>query len=112
MRIIVAVVFATLCFSSWGETLVVRTPSQSVTVKPVIKKAKLLRSNPHRYTAINFAGVNPWDAIDDEDILPQRRYRFELKDDIEELSEHVRFRLWLARQLAMKKFAETHSCTV
>lgn len=77
--------------------------------KPVIKKAKLLRSNPHRFTAITIAGQNPWMVIDDEDIIPQRRYRFELKDDNTDLSDYVRFRLWLARQLAMKKFAEVHS---
>jgi hypothetical protein len=81
-------------------------------IKPVIKKTKLLRSNPHRFTAINFAGTNPWDTVEDEDIIPTRRYRFELKPDSEELSSHVRFRLWLARQLAMKKFVETHGLTV
>lgn len=103
MHLFVALIIS-LCFFSAQAS----EPMAKPVAKPVIKKAKLLRSNPHRYTAINFAGVNPWDAIDDEDILPQRRYRFELKDDMEELSEHVRFRLWLARQLAMKKFAETH----
>jgi hypothetical protein len=76
--------------------------------KPVIKKAKLLRSNPHRFTAIKIMGENPWTVIDDEDIIPQRRYRFKLEPDSGELSEHVRFRLWLARQLALKKFVETH----
>lgn len=80
--------------------------------KPVIKKTKLLRSNPHRFTAINFAGANPWDTVDDEDILPTRRYRFKLEPDSEELSEHVRFRLWLARQLALKRFVETRQQTV
>lgn len=76
--------------------------------KPVIKKAKLLRSNPHRFTAIRIMGENPWMVIDDEDIITQRRYRFKLEPDTSEFSDHVRFRLWLARQLAMKKFAETH----
>lgn len=103
MRFLFAVIFSLSIFSVQASE-----PVAQPMIKPVIKKAKLLRSNPHRYTAIHFAGVNPWDAIDDEDILPQRRYRFELKDDMEELSEHVRFRLWLARQLAMKKFVETH----
>ena len=79
---------------------------------PVIKKAKLLRSNPYRFTAIRIMGQNPWIVVDDEDIIPQRKYRFKLEPNSDELSEHVRFRLWLARQLAMKKFTETHSNTV
>lgn len=80
--------------------------------KPMIKKVKLLRSNPHRFTAIRLMGENPWTVIDDEDIIPQRKYRFKLEQDSDELSEHVRFRLWLARQLALKKFVETHGQAV
>lgn len=86
-------------------------PTQPVP-KPVIKKTKLLRSNPHRFTAINFAGTNPWDTVEDEDIIPQRKYRFKLEPDSEDVSDHVRFRLWLARQLALKKFVETHGQAV
>ena len=80
--------------------------------KPVIKKAKLLRSNPHRFVAIRLMGQNPWMVVDDEDIIPQRKYRFKLETDSEELSDHVKFRLWLARQLALKKFVETHGQAV
>ncbi len=53
--------------------------------------------------------------IDDEDIYVQYR-RPEVKDkpkleDDEELSDYVKFRLFLARQLAMKKYYETHKAT-
>lgn len=109
MRIIVAFLFALISFSSWGETLVVRTPA--AVVKPVIKKVKLLRSNPHRYTAIQFAGTDPTTEVDDEDIIEQRRYRSRLEKEIdsdEELSDHVRTRLLIARARALKKFAEVH----
>lgn len=110
MRIIVAVLFVALSFSAWANPKSA-TPSEA---KPTatIKKPKLLRSNPHRYTAINFAGANPWDAVDDEDIMPQRRYRFKLEpiesDESEELSDYVQIRLLVARARALKKFAETH----
>lgn len=112
MRLIVAFLFAVFSFSSYGETLIVRTPH--AIVKPVIKKVKLLRSNPHRYTAIHFAGTNPWVEIDDEDIIPQRRHRSKLEKDIDndELSDYVKTRLLIARTRALKKYLEVHSNTV
>ena len=108
MRIIVAFLFALISFSSWGETLVVRTPA--AVVKPVIKKVKLLRSNPHRFAAIRFAGTDPTTEVDDEDVIPQRRYRSQLEKDIDsdELSDYVKTRLLIARVKALKKFAEVH----
>jgi len=101
MRFLLALIISVSFFSAQAAEPVARHG-------PVIKKAKLLRSNPHRFTAIRIMGQNPWMVVDDEDILPQRRYRFKLESDSEDVSEHVRFRLWLARQLAMKKFAEVH----
>ena len=110
MRIIVAFVLAFMAFSVQAKPA---TPSET---KPTvaIKKPKLLRSNPHRYTAINFAGVNPWDAVDDEDIIPSRRYRFKLEpiEADDELSDYVQLRLLIARTRALKKFVETQSDTV
>jgi hypothetical protein len=111
MRIIVAVLFVALSFPAWAKPGVA-TVSEA---KPsaVIKKPKLLRSNPHRYTAINFAGVDPWDAVDDEDIMPQRRYRFKLEpNDSDEVSDYIKIRLLIARTKALKKFVEAHSDTV
>ena len=53
--------------------------------------------------------------IDDEDIYVQYR-RPEVKDkhtldDDEELSDYIKFRLFLARQLALEKFRETKKAT-
>lgn len=106
MRIIVAFLFVVLCSGAWAKPT---TMTETKTVTP-IKKHKLLRSNPHRYTAINFAGVNPWDAVDDEDIMPTRRYRFKLEpnESDEELSDYVKMRLLIARTKALKKFAQAH----
>jgi len=110
MRIIVAILFAVLCSGAYAKPTAM---TETKTVAP-IKKPKLLRSNPHRYTAINFAGVNPWDAVDDEDIMPTRRYRFKLEpnESDEELSDYVKMRLLIARTRALKKFVETQGQVV
>ena len=102
MRLLLALIISLSFFSAQAAEPV---------SKPVIRKAKLLRSNPHRYTAIRFAGTNPWTEVDDEDIVNQRRYRSKLEKDIDsdELSDYVRTRLLIARTRALKKFAETHS---
>lgn len=112
MRLIVAFLFVVFSAFSYGETLVVRTPVG--VAKPIIKKVKLLRSNPHRYTAIRFAGSNPWAEVDDEDVIPQRRHRSQLEKEIDhsDLSDYVRTRLLVARTRALKRFAETHQSTV
>jgi hypothetical protein len=86
---------------------------------PRIKKPKLLRSNPLRKSLI-ISGVNPseLDGINDEDIyVGYRRESFELKvqkdpDEIDnDLSDYVKFRLFLARQLALMKYHEVHGST-
>jgi len=107
MRFIIAIFICVFSVSSWAAE-----PTTAATHLAPIKKPKLLRSNPHRFAAINFAGTNPWAVVDDEDIITQRRYRFKLEPDSGEFSEHVLFRLWLARHLALKRFVETHGRTV
>jgi hypothetical protein len=109
MRIIIAFVLAVLAFSVQAK------PANLSETKPTvsIKKPKLLRSNPHRYTTITFAGVNPWDAVDDEDIIPQRRYRFKLEPaESDDVSDYIQLRLLVARTKALKKFVETHGQVV
>ena len=74
-----------------------------------IKKPKLLRSNPLRKSLL-LSGDDYGFLIDDEDIYVQyRRPEIQDKDalDDEELSDYVKFRLFLARQLALAKFRET-----
>ena len=101
MRLLLALILSLSCFSVQAHVPV---------TKPVIKKAKLLRSNPHRFTAIHFAGTNPWTEVDDEDIVNQRRYRSRLEKEIEQdLSDYIKTRLLIARTRALKKFAETHT---
>ena len=49
----------------------IRTVTKSGLAHPVRipPKVKLLRSNPHRFTAIRFGNANPVDAPDDEYVL-------------------------------------------
>jgi hypothetical protein len=71
---------------------------------PRIPKFKLLRGNPHRITHLI---IDDWDDdfVDDEDIITPYRRRDLIKikhpDDI---SESIRWRLFLARQLALLKY--------
>jgi hypothetical protein len=73
---------------------------------PRIPKFKLLRGNPHRVTHI-IIDDDEDDFIDDEGIMTAYRRRDLSKikhpDDI---SEKVRWKLFLARQLALIKFRE------
>lgn len=118
MKYIVAVLFAVFSLSSFGETLVVREysprPAKVKSVsQPVVKKPKLLRSNPHRFTAIRLANMNPADVIDDEDIIPQARHRSKLEEEIDDkVSDYVATRLYIARILALRKYLETHDNSV
>ena len=97
-------------FNSFSETLIARDYSpRPAVIRPAIKKVKLLRSNPHRFSAIRFANMNPADVVDDEDIIPQQRYRSKLEEEIDDnVSDYVAMRLFIARTLALQKYLETH----
>jgi hypothetical protein len=77
-----------------------------------IKKPKLLRSNPHRFSAIKLAGLDPADVTEDEDLYTFWRRQWvpkfepDFDSDDEELSDYVKTRLLIARTLAMKKYQE------
>jgi hypothetical protein len=81
---------------------------------PRIKKPKLLRSNPLRKSLI-ISGVDPsdLDGIDDEDVYVSYRRPELVKNNKvygpdEELPDHIKWKLFLARQLAMAKYREIH----
>ena len=87
----------------------IRTATKNVLAHPVRipPKIKLLRSNPHRLTAIRFGHVNPADAPDDEYILTQARRPKVAPlapwDDGKPISDYAQTRLLLARYFAIKK---------
>ena len=87
-----------------------KTATQSVPVfvnQTRIPKFKIFRSNPYRYSKIIIDDADY--EIDDEGLMsPYRRkdlYKIEHDDGI---SENVRWRLFLARQLALLKYREIH----
>jgi hypothetical protein len=81
--------------------------------KPTIKKPKLLRSNPYKLIAIKTWGIDPnLILFEDEDILVNSRrivlnIETSLKED-EELTDYVKLRLFLAREIAMSKYREIY----
>jgi hypothetical protein len=81
--------------------------------KLTIKKPKLLRSNPYRLIAIRTWGLDPNNVlIGDEDILVNsRRIILQIETSLindEELTDYVKLRLFLARELAMSKYREIY----
>jgi hypothetical protein len=72
-----------------------------------IKKPKLLRSNPYRFTSIRIQGALPGEVLVDDEALYVGRRRPEIVHDLDhELSDYVQTRLLLARMLAIKKYHE------
>ena len=72
---------------------------------PRIPKPKIFRSNPLRKTLI-LNGSDPFDTVDDEDYLPsyRRENKFKNPNPDNDLSDYVKWRLFLARQLALFKY--------
>jgi hypothetical protein len=80
--------------------------------KPKIKKPKLLRSNPARYSLIT-QGADPNSLeFDDEALYPlHRRVRLVVDKNIDndnDLSDYVKARLLIARVLALKRYREVY----
>ena len=87
------------------------TKSESVHHVRIPPKVKLLRSNPHRFTAIRFQDVDPVDAPDDEYVLNTQARRPKVAplavwDDGEPISDYAETRLLLARYFAIKRHRE------
>ena len=82
--------------------------------QPRVPRIKLLRSNPHRFTAIRFQGTDPYDAPDDDYICSSAARRPKVapsqvdKSD-DELSDYVQVRLAVARARAMQKYRQVHA---
>jgi len=76
---------------------------------PRIPRVKLLRSNPHRFTAIRLQGTDPYDAPDDDFLCASSARKPKVikpVDDDEELSDYVTVRLAVARARAMQRYRE------
>lgn len=72
---------------------------------PRIPKFKVLRSNPYRYSKITIDDVDV--EVDDEGLMSPYRRRDIIKIEHEEgISDDIRWRLFLARQLALLAYRE------
>lgn len=83
-----------------------RTATRNVVARVKIQKPKILVGHPHKVT------VNDWDDdfLDIDDIITSYRRRDLSKiEHPDGISEKVRWRLFLARQLAIMKYREIHS---
>lgn len=79
-------------------------------------KVKLLRSNPHRLTAIRFQDVDPLDAPDDEFLCSSTSRRPKVVhvqnwNDDDPISSYAETRLLLARHFAVKRHRDTQGQT-
>ena len=95
------------------RTVIKRESVHHVRIPP---KVKLLRSNPHRLTAIRFRDADPMDAPDDEYIINTQARRIEPAplapwDDGEPISSYAQTRLLLARHFALKRARERRGQT-
>jgi len=81
--------------------------------RPRVPRIKLLRSNPHRFTAIRLQGTDPYDAPDDDYICTNLNRRPKVAppaDSVnDELSPYVQVRLAVARARAMARYREIHA---
>lgn len=74
------------------------------------RKPKLLRSNPHRLTAIRFQDVDPLDAPDDEYLCSAvSRPRVVHDPETDDVSDLVKTRLFIARMRALQRYRENWS---
>ena len=106
------IIAAMMATTAWAQVPVHVSADQSVrTHQPRVPRVKLLRSNPHRFTAIRFQGTDPYDAPDDDYICGGSVRRPKVvspnADDLDdELSEYVQVRLAVARARAMARYRE------
>lgn len=95
--------------TSWAQMPAHVNPNH--TSWPRVPMIKLLRSNPHRFTAIRLQDTDPYDAPDDDYICSStaRRPKVANPVDSDELSDYVQVRLAVARARAMARYRELHT---
>jgi hypothetical protein len=128
MKLLISILIATLTMTSQANTTPIqqngnvhygkpthiavqpKTVTRSVPVlvkSPRIPKFKVLRSNPHRYAKIVIDDVD-YEVSDEGLISPYRRKDLTRIEHDDGISDRVRWRLFLARQLALLKYREVH----
>lgn len=111
MKRLISIVIMTLCLNplctaqNGSESSTQPTSTKPNVVRAAkVPKLKLFRSNPYRYHKI-YVDDNDEVTVDDEDLMsPYRREDlFKVVDLDSDLDENIRWRLFLARQLAVLK---------
>ena len=78
---------------------------QPVVAVPAVKKPKLLRSHPFRFTAIRLADAAPSDVPDDEDLAVDRRRELKVDGDNQlDIDDSTKVKLAQARLRALEHY--------
>ena len=99
----ILIIAAIVSTTAWAQVPVHVSTDHSVRAHlPRVPRIKLLRSNPHRFTAIRLQGTDPYDAPDDDFLCSSSMRRPRVvpppdEDKDEELSEYIQVRLAVAR---------------
>jgi hypothetical protein len=110
----ILIIVAILSVTAWAQVPVhVSKDLHTRAHQPRVPRVKLLRSNPHRFTAIRLQGTNPYDTPDDEFLCSSLARRPKVApptDSVDdELSDYVQVRLAVARARAMARYRELHT---
>ena len=102
------IIVALVSSAAWAQVPINTGVDHSA--RPRVPRIKLLRSNPHRFTAIRLQGTDPYDAPDDDFICSgtARRPKVVNTPDSadDDVSDYVAVRLAVARARAMQKYRE------
>ena len=111
----ILIIAAIVSVTAWAQVPVHVSADHAVRAHlPRVPRVKLLRSNPHRFTAIRFQGTDPYDAPDDDFLCSSSSRRpkvapSQVEESDEELSDYVQVRLAVARARAMARYRELHA---
>ena len=108
----ILIIVAIVSVTAWAQVPVHVSADHAVRAHlPRVPKVKLLRSNPHRFTAIRLQGTDPYDAPDDDYICSgsTRRPKLAPSADSDDVSDYVTVRLAVARARAMARYRELHA---
>jgi len=104
------IIVAMASVTAWAQVPVHISADHSVRAHlPRVPKVKLLRSNPHRFTAIRLQGTDPYDAPDDDFLCSSSSRRPKVTPPAEsddDVSDYVSVRLAVARARAMARYRE------
>ena len=107
----ILIIAAIVSVTAWAQVPVHVSTDHSA--RPRVPRIKLLRSNPHRFTAIRLQGTDPYDAPDDDFLCSSSTRRPKVTpptDPVDdEVSDYVTVRLAVARARAMARYRELHT---